>query len=110
MSTLWDDVKNAIVDGYVYASDKAEELTAIGKARVDVVKANRKIAQALGRVGDRVFQLFEDEQQSAIAEDAEVVGAVEEIRSLRREISRLEDEIERIKAERNESHSKDTTE
>jgi ubiquinone biosynthesis protein UbiJ len=105
MSTLWDDVKNAIVDGYVYASDKAEELTQIGRARMDVVKANRKIAQAMTRIGDRVFQLFEDEQESSTAQDAKVVGAVEEIRSLRREISRLEEEIERVKAERDESKS-----
>ncbi len=105
MSTLWDDVKNAIVDGYVYASDKAEELTAIGKSRVDVVKANRKIAQAMTRIGDRVFLLFEEEQESSMAEDADVVGAVEEIRSLRREISRLEEDIERVKAERGDSQS-----
>jgi len=110
MSTLWDDVKNAIVDGYVYASDKAEELTAIGKARVDVVKANRKIAQAMTRIGDRVFQLYEDEQQSTLPEDADVVGAVEEIRSLRKEIARLEEEIERVKAERGDSQSVAPTE
>lgn len=110
MSTLWDDVKNAIVDGYVYASDKAEELTAIGKARVDVVKANRKIAQAMTRIGDRVFQLFEDEQESTMAEDADVVGAVEEIRSLRKEIARLEEEIERVKSERGDAQSVAPTE
>ena len=110
MSTLWDDVKNAIVDGYVYASDKAEEFTAIGKARVDVVKANRKIAQAMTSIGDRVFHLFEEEQQATIAEDADVVGAVEEIRSLRKEISRLEEEIERVKAERGDAQSVEPTE
>jgi len=110
MSTRWDDVKNAIVDGYVYASDKAEELTAIGKARVDVVKANRKIAQAMTGIGDRVFQLFEDEQEGTLAEDADIVGAIEEIRALRREIGRLKEEIERVKAERGESQSVEPTE
>ncbi len=61
-------------------------------------------------IGDRVFQLFEDEQESTLAEDADVVGAVEEIRSLRKEIGRLEEEIERVKAERGESQSVAPTE
>ncbi|HYW68610.1 MAG TPA: hypothetical protein VE960_03325, partial [bacterium] len=69
MAPLWDDVKNAIVEGYVYASDKAEEVTQIGRAKVEILKLNRLIARVMGDMGGRVFEMFESGEQTAIPSD-----------------------------------------
>jgi hypothetical protein len=100
MAPLWDDVKNAIVDGYVYASDKAEEMTQIGRAKVEILKLNRHIARLMGDMGGRVFEMFESDEQAAIPDDESLVGSVEKIRGFRQDISKWEKEIEQAKVER----------
>ena len=108
MAPLWDDVKNAIVDGYVYASDKAEEMTQIGRAKVEILKLNRKIAHLTGEMGGRVFELFEKSEQDSIPADSTLQESVDKIRGFRQEISRWEQEIEKAKAEREAAAAPDS--
>jgi len=105
MAPLWDDVKNAIVEGYVYASDKAEEVTQIGRAKVEILKLNRLIARVMGDMGGRVFEMFESGEQTAIPSDESLEGSVEKIRGYQQEIAKWELEIEAAKAEREGSSS-----
>jgi len=105
MAPLWDEVKNAIVDGYVYASDKAEEVTQIGRAKVEILKLNRQMARLMGNMGGRVFEMFESGEQAAISDDESLVGSVEKIRGFQKDISKWEKEIEQAKAERDAGSS-----
>ena len=105
MAPLWDDVKNAIVEGYVYASDKAEEVTQIGRAKVEILKLNRQMARLMGDMGGRVFEMFESDEQAAIPDDESLVGSVEKIRGFQKDISKWEKEIEQAKAERDAGSS-----
>jgi hypothetical protein len=100
MASLWDDVKNAIVDSYVYAADKAEEITQIGRAKAEIFRLNRQIAHTMSEIGGRAFELFEAGEEAAIATDADVMKAVEKIRALRADIERWDGEIQKAKAER----------
>ena len=100
MASLWDDVKNAIVDGYVYAADKAEELSQIGKAKVEILQLNRQIARTISSIGGHVYDLFEKHEQATKPEDTEIRESVQKIEVLHGEIERLRVEIEKIKAER----------
>lgn len=100
MSSLWEDVKNAILDGYVYAADKADELTQIGRAKVEILRINRTIARTMSEIGGRVFDLFEAGSGADIPEDPTIAKAVQSIRGLNEDLKRCELEIERIRAER----------
>ncbi len=103
MAPLWDDVKNAIVEGYVYASDKAEEVTQIGRAKVEILKLNRQIARLMGDMGGRVFEMFESGEADAIASDESIKESVDKIRGCRADITKWEQEIKAAKAERDAS-------
>jgi hypothetical protein len=105
MAPLWDDVKKAIVEGYVYASDKAEEVTQIGRAKVEILKLNRQMERLLGVMGSRVFEMFESDEQAAIPDDESLVGSVEKIRGFQKDISKWEKEIEQAKLERDAGSS-----
>jgi len=102
MAPLWDD---AIVEGYVYASDKAEEVTQIGRAKVEILKLNRQMERLLGVMGSRVFEMFESDEQAAIPDDESLVGSVEKIRGFQKDISKWEKEIEQAKVERDAGSS-----
>jgi len=105
MAPLWDDVKKAIVEGYVYASDKAEEVTQIGRAKVEILKLNRQMERLLGVMGSRVFEMFESDEQAAIPDDESLVGSVEKICGFQKDISKWEKEIEQAKVERDAGSS-----
>lgn len=100
MASLWDDVKSAIVDSYVYAADKAEEITQIGRAKAEIFRLKRQIAHTMSEIGGRAFELFETGDESAIGSDEDVATAVEKIRGLRRDIEKWDAEIQKAKAER----------
>lgn len=106
MAPLWDDVKNAIVEGYVYASDKAEEVTQIGRAKVEILKLNREIHKLMGDMGGRVFEMYESGEQAAISSDESIAESVTKIHGFRQEISKWEKEIEAAKAERDAGASR----
>ncbi|MBD3348245.1 MAG: hypothetical protein GF400_03485 [Candidatus Eisenbacteria bacterium] len=107
MANLWDDVKNAIVDGYVYASDKAEEFTQISRAKVEILRLNRQIARAMSEIGGRAFELFEKDEQDRLPTDEDVMEAIDAIRKMRLDIKKWEREIEVAKAERAKSEGRD---
>jgi hypothetical protein len=114
MASLWEDVKNAIVDGYVYASDKAEEMTQIGRARVEIMKLNRQIARTMADIGGRVYELFDHGSEAEAGNDEDIRDAVDRIRGYRAEIRKWEKEIDKAKSEhreneREESEEKETT-
>jgi len=107
MPSLWDDVKNAIVDSYVYAADKAEEITQIGRAKAEIFRLNRQIAHTMSEIGGKAFELFEAGEEASIPSDPEVAAAVEKIRALRSDIQRWDAEIEKAKAEREKKGEED---
>ncbi len=107
MAPLWDEVKNAIVEGYVYASDKAEEMTQIGRAKVEILKLNRQIARVMGDMGGRVFEMFERGEQTAVPGDESLESSVAKIHAFRQDISKWEKEIQKAKAERETGASRD---
>lgn len=107
MASLWDDVKNAIVDSYVYASDKAEEITQIGRAKAEIFRLNRQIAHTMSEIGGKAFELFEAGEESAITTDPDVAEAVEKIRALRSDIEKWDAEIQKAKAEREKKAEQD---
>jgi len=100
MASLWDDVKHAIVDSYIYAADKAEEITQIGRAKAEIFRLNRQIAHTMSEIGGRAFELFEAGEEGAVASDPDVTKGIEKIRALRSDIAKWEAEVEKAKVER----------
>lgn len=105
MAPLWDDVKSAIVEGYVYASDKAEEVTQIGRAKVEIMKLNRQIVRLMGDIGGRVFEMFEAGEHEAVGGDSTISEAIGKIKGCQEGIKRWEKEIEEAKIERDSASS-----
>jgi hypothetical protein len=107
VASLWDEVKNAIVDGYVYASDKAEELTQISRAKIEILRVNRQIARTMSEIGGRTFDLIEKGRKDELPDDETIHAAVDAIQKMRLDIVRLEEEIEKAKAERAKAGSQE---
>lgn len=98
MSTLWEDIKKALKDGYITAAEKTEELTRIGKTKIDIASLKRQIDKKFNQLGGLTFQLVTGKKAIDIARHEEVQKLAQEITQLEKEIKDNERKIEEIKA------------
>ncbi|MBT3341929.1 MAG: hypothetical protein HN712_07660 [Gemmatimonadetes bacterium] len=59
---LWDNLKRGLQDGAEIAMSKAEELTQVGRARLDVAAAKTRLSRLQAELGSLVFQMLEGGQ------------------------------------------------
>ena len=106
MDTLWDKVKKNLVDWYGTAYEKTDELARIGKKKIEVAGVNRAIEKHLSELGGKVYDLIEVQGKGGvIAKDSDVARLVEETRGLEEQLKEKEQEIEAIKAEKNQDET-----
>lgn len=106
MDTLWDKVKRNLVDWYGTAYEKTDELARIGKKKIEVAGVNRAIEKHLSELGGKVYDLIEVQGKGGvIAKDSDVARLVEETRDLEEQLKEKEQEIEAIKAEKDQDET-----
>jgi hypothetical protein len=106
MDTLWDKVKKNLVDWYGTAYEKTDELARIGKKKIEVAGVNRAIEKHLSELGGKVYDLIEVQGKGGvIAKDSDVARLIEEIGGLEEQLKEKEQEIEAIKAEKNQDET-----
>ncbi|MEW6409593.1 MAG: hypothetical protein AB1488_05710 [Nitrospirota bacterium] len=99
---FWDRIRKSIIDasGSIkeYAKLIAERLTIeVGVFKLSQKKGRiqRKITAAYQKIGERIYILTEQKEKN-ILKDADVTAWIEEIKSLRLELERLQKEIQLI--------------
>ena len=105
METTWENIRKNIVSTFQSLSEKAGEITRIGRLKLEIVAVKRDIEKAFIEVGGRVFQSFEKEQSGNILAETEILNLIERIRKKKSRLQNLEKEIEQI---RDQSPEKDT--
>ena len=96
MDTVWERVKKSLKDGAVYSMEKIEELSRIGKLKVEEMAAKRKITRNFIDIGERAFDLIESEKGSEAGDDLAIKTSMENIRFLREEIEEINRKISEI--------------
>ncbi len=117
---LWDDVRTSLQDignlaaekGREFskaAADKAEELTRVGKIRLDLVQVNREIERLFSELGGKVYHLHTEETLGTVEEDEEVRILFEKISALEERKNSLDKQLEDIGKTETTTTEKTTT-
>ncbi len=104
MSTLWDDIAKTIRDSVDTVVSKTEELTKIGKIKVDIINIKRNIEKQFAELGGTVYHLI-DEKKTSIASNADVKTIVEKIKKFEKQLNAKNEELEKMKAAAKEETS-----
>lgn len=104
MSTLWDDIAKTIRDSVDTVVSKTEELTKIGKIKVDIINIKRNIEKQFAELGGTVYHLIDDKKTS-IASNADVKTIVEKIKKFEKQLNAKNEELEKMKAAAKEETS-----
>jgi hypothetical protein len=91
VSTLWERVKS----GLTVAAREAEDLTRIGRLRLEMLTTQRTIDRTFSELGGRVYDLLTGESKKSIPADKKIKELIERIGQLERELVEKERELGR---------------
>jgi hypothetical protein len=97
MATIFDDIGKGIKDGVSFIVEKTDELTQYGKINIDLLSLKRELEKLQQKLGERVFQLFQDHQENLIVQDQQVSQWIGEIHQLNTRIAERQDALEQVK-------------
>ena len=79
------------------AAGKAEEVTKLGKVKLDVFQIKRDMEKKFAELGKNAFQLIEEKKENNIEKDAELLQIIQEIADLKKRQIDKEAEYQKIK-------------
>jgi len=110
MANLWDDIAKTIREGVDTVVEKTEELTRIGRIKVDILNIKRNVEKNFSELGGRVYQLISKEKKTAISTDKEAKEIIECIKILEKELDDKKSELVKVKSKKSgNSESKSAT-
>jgi len=98
MDTMWEKIKKGLKDGATLSMEKIEEYTKIGKLKVEEMAAKRKITRNFIDIGERTFDLIEENKGDKVDADLAIKTAMENIKALRQELVEIDQKIRDIQA------------
>jgi predicted AlkP superfamily phosphohydrolase/phosphomutase len=101
MKTIWKKAKKSILDGYHSVSDKAEELTKIGRLKLEIVAVKRDIEKAFIELGGRIYDAFQENKEKGILADQDVNKIIEIIRDKDSKLKDLNQKVQNIREQSN---------
>lgn len=97
MSSLFDDITKGIKEGITVVADRTDELTKIGRLKVEILGVKRNIEKKFTELGGRVYHAMMVYKVSNIGDDEEVKRLVAELVELEKKLNDKNAEIEKVK-------------
>ena len=72
MSTFWDSLKKNVQQGLQTVSEKTDELTKIGRLKIEVIAVKRDIEKCFVELGGRTYDIIQNEKKTSIPKDEEI--------------------------------------
>jgi predicted nucleic acid-binding Zn-ribbon protein len=98
MTVLWDKIKKNVIDSLNLAIDKSEELTSVGRIKLEILQLEHRLDEKFAELGRFVYRKSAEEKADFSTND-EFLNLQKEISKLEKELSQKEAELGRIKSE-----------
>ncbi len=96
MDNFWEEFKTNLRAGIKTVSRKTEELTKIGRIKLEMVSVKRDIEKAFIELGGRIYHNIDQEKKFDTKSDPEIFGLVTKIRGFEDKLEDLENRIKEI--------------
>ena len=94
---LWDKIRQSVMEGMSTAAEKTEELTKLGKNKLELLAIKRKISKQFTELGALVYEASKDEKPQKAYNTPEVTVIVDTISALEAELAEKEAQFENLK-------------
>ncbi len=103
MADLWEDIQKTIREGMTTIAEKTEELTKIGRAKVEILNIKRQIERRFTELGGKVYHLIAEEGSARVASNSEVKDLIAAIKQLEKQLEDKRKEIEDLSRRKTEA-------
>ena len=93
---FFDDVVKTVKVGFDKVVAKTDQLTHMGRLKMDILSIKRDIEKQYGSLGERVYELVAKQKQTEIEQDEQVKTAVGKIEELEERLALKNDEYEHV--------------
>lgn len=97
MENVWQKIKDSLAEGFQNISEKTEEMTRIGRLKLEVIAIKRDIEKAMIELGGRVYHRFKDK---TILDDPDIKSLVKSIKEKENKLKTIEEKIEQVRNQR----------
>ncbi len=97
MASTWDDLVKTVREGVDTVVEKTEELTKIGKIKVEIINIKRHVDKNFAELGGNVYHMIVEDDETQIAGNTDVKSIVERIRTLEQDLDRKNEQLEQVK-------------
>lgn len=97
MESLWEKVKH----GFILAAERTDELTKIGKLKLDIIATHRKIRQQFEELGGRTYELTKSgKRKKPLTDDEDVAKLIKAIQCFEKQLSKEEKALNELQKKR----------
>jgi uncharacterized protein Yka (UPF0111/DUF47 family) len=98
MTVLWDKIKKSVIDTLNEAIDKTEELTSVGRIKLEILQLEHRLDERYGELGKYVYQNL-SEQPGILVLEGKISELKKVIDELKEQLRQKEKELGRIREE-----------
>jgi prefoldin subunit 5 len=110
MSTFWESLIKNLQQGIQTVSEKTDELTKIGRLKIEVIAVKRDIEKLFVELGGRVYDILQNQKKVTISKDDEIKKLVGRVEKSEQRLHELEERIQNIQDLKREENSTKTDE
>ena len=97
MRDLWEKIRKSVVEGVTIAAEKTEELTKLGKAKIEILNSKRKISAKFTELGSILYDAIKDGNTVEVIKSGKVEELVNAIKEFESELESKEQKFEEMK-------------
>jgi len=103
MAKFWEDVKSYVKQGATVVAEKTEELSKMGKIKIDIMGIERNLQKALSELGGQVYHLVTADENIKIVDDEKVKEIIARIKGFEEQLEVKKQELEEVGKEKQET-------
>lgn len=106
MAELWEKIRKTIKEGIATATEKTEELTKLGKAKIDILTVKHQISKQFTELGGIVYEASKENKEGEVLALPKTKAVVASLKKLEKELTAKEKLYEDIKKKEKTSGNK----
>ena len=106
MEKLWERVKKSVVEGATFAAEKTEELTKLGRAKIEILNIKHKISKSFTELGGLAYESLKAGKADEVAQSKEIKAIIASIKGLEKELDGKEKDYEEMRKATTENTEK----
>lgn len=108
MAKFWEDLKDYVKQGATAVAEKTEELSKVGKIKIEIMGIERNLQKALSELGGRVYQLVTEDENVKIVEDEQVKKIIDKVKGFEKQLEAKKQELEEVSKDKQEAKKEPT--